>query len=96
MIAISVTITAAEGKGDDLEKAFLKLMPQVRRIEKGVLNYVVLRGIKDTSKFFVYEQYRSKEDLDIHAASPHYKEFAQAIPTLIAGRPEVTFCRQIG
>lgn len=95
MIAISVVITAAEGKGDDLEKEFIKLITQVRQ-EEGTLTYIVLRGLEDSSKFFVYEQYRAQEDLDSHTATPYYKEFGKAASTLIAGRPEVAYWREIG
>ena len=95
MLVVSAVITAAEGKGDDLEKEFLKLIPQVREKEEGTLTYIVHRGLQDPSKFLVYEQYRAREDLDAHAATPYFKDFMKATAGLVAGRPEITFYRKI-
>ena len=96
MLVVSAIITAAAGKGDELEKAFVKLIPQIREKEKGTLAFIPHRGLKDPSKFFVYEKYRAKEDLEAHAATPHMQEFGKAFASLTTGRPEITMYREVG
>ena len=94
MIVVAATLKVAQGKGDDLEKAFLALLPDVKQ-EQGTLTYVVHRGTDDRDKFFVYEKYRGKADLDFHSSTPHFQEFFKVLGPMLAGQPDVSFYQEI-
>ena len=94
MLVVAATLKAAQGKGDDLEQAFRKLLPNVKQ-EKGTLTYIIHRGTDDRDKFFVYEKYRAKDGLDFHASRPYFKEFSRAIGPILAGRPDVSFYEEL-
>ena len=88
MIVVAAMLKAVDGKGDDLEKEFRKLVPKVLN-DPGAISYVVHRNIDDVSKFFVYEKYESRDALKYHSSTEHFKEFSRAIAALLSGRPEV-------
>ena len=88
LIVITAILKAAEGKGDELEQEFQKLVPQVLN-DPGTVAYVVHRGMDDPSKFFVYEKYESVEALRAHSSTPHFREFSRATASMVDGRPEV-------
>jgi len=88
MITVAAILKAVDGKGDELEREFQKLVPNVLN-DPGTIAYVVHRGIDDSSKFFVYEKYESPEALKAHSSTPHFQEFARAMASMIDGRPEV-------
>lgn len=94
MLVVAATLKTAQGKGDELEQAFRRLLPNVKQ-EQGTLTYVVHRGTDDRDKFFVYEKYRAKADLDFHGATPYFKEFSRAIGPIMAGRPDVSFYQEL-
>ncbi len=88
MIVVAAILKAVDGKGDELEREFQKLVPSVLN-DPGTITYVVHRSIDDSSKFFVYEKYESPEALKTHSSTPHFKEFSRAVASMVDGRPEV-------
>jgi len=94
MLVVAATLKAAQGKGDELEKEFRKLIPEVHK-EPGTLTYIVHRALDDADKFLVYERYENKEALDYHTSTPHFKEFFKTAGSLAEGRPEIAFYREI-
>jgi quinol monooxygenase YgiN len=94
MIVVTAVLKAADDKGDDLEQAFRKLMPKVLD-DPGTVAYVVHRGMDDPTTFFVYEKYENADALKAHSSTAHFKEFSQAVGSLLAARPEVTLYRQV-
>jgi len=88
MIVVSAKLKAVEGKGDELEQEFRKLIPKVLK-DPGAISYVVHRRVDAPNEFFVYEKYESMEALKLHGATEHFKEFSKAIASLLDGRPEV-------
>ena len=87
MIVVAAKLMAAEGKGDELEQEFRKLVPKVLK-DPGTISYVVHRRVDAPNEFFVYEKYESTEALKLHGAAEHFKEFSKAIAPLLGGRPE--------
>ena len=81
MLVIAAVLKILDGKGDELEREFGKLVPKVLE-EPGVITYVVHRSIDDPSRFFVYEKYKSREDFDYHCTTPHFKEFFEAFESI--------------
>ena len=94
MIVIAAMIKAIDGKGDELEQEFGKLVPKVLN-DPGTIVYAVHRSLNDPSKFFVYEKYESQEALQQHSSTPHFQEFSRAIASMLDGRPEVGLYREI-
>ena len=94
MLIGTAILRAIEGKEDELEKEFCKLIPSVRK-EQGTLTYVVHRALDDPQKFFVYEKYQDKEALTYHASTPHLKEFFNTVSGMLEGRAEISFFREI-
>ncbi len=94
MIVIAAILKAAEGKGDELEQEFRKLVPKVLN-DPGTAAYAVHRAIDDPSKFLVYEKYESAEALRAHGSAPHFREFSRVTASMTDGRAEVTRYQQI-
>ena len=88
MIVVAAKLKAAEGKGDELERDFRKLVPKVLK-DPGAISYVVHRKVDAPNEFLVYEKYESGEALKFHGSTEHFKEFSKAIASLLDGRPEV-------
>jgi len=81
-------LKSIDGKGDEFEQEFRKLVPKVLK-DPGAITYVVHRRLDDPNSFFVYEKYEDSEAIKYHSSTPHFKEFSQAIAPLMGGRAEV-------
>ena len=88
MIVITAALKAAEGKGDELEQEFKKLVPKVLN-DPGTISYAVHRAMDNPSRFLVYEKYESAEALRAHGSTPHFREFSRATASMVEGRAEV-------
>ena len=74
MIIVAVKfIVKPERKADFLE-LFNKIKPIVIQ-EVGCKTYYLTRDLYRDNCFFLYEQWNSKMDLDIHLKTTHMKEF---------------------
>jgi quinol monooxygenase YgiN len=60
------------------------------RSEEGCINYDLDRGVEDPSEFVLYENWRSKADLDEHLEKPHIKELLDQVPELSEDGVEIT------
>ena len=87
MVVVAATLKAVEGKADELEQEFRKLVPKVLK-DPGTISYVVHRRVDDPTKFLVYEKYESGDAFKHHGSTEHFKEFSKAIASLLDGRPE--------
>lgn len=94
MIVVAAMLKAAEGKGDEVEREFRKLAPNVLN-DPGTLAYVIHRSIDDPSKFFIYEKYESREALKQHSSTTHFQEFSRAIASMLDGRPQVGLYNEV-
>ncbi|MDD4875917.1 MAG: putative quinol monooxygenase [Dehalococcoidales bacterium] len=94
MIVVAAMVKVKEGKGDEVEQAFKKLVPQVRK-DPGVIAYIINRSIDDPTKFFVYEKYEDRDALKYHGATPHFKEFGKTMADLREKPSEVGLFNEI-
>ena len=94
MIVVSAMLTTVDGKGDELEQEFKKLVPKVLK-DPGTIAYVVHRAVDDPNKFFVYEKYEDREALQAHSQTEHFKEFGRATRDMFSGRPEIGLYNEI-
>ncbi len=75
MVVLAVTWMARPGHEDEVAGIFGKLQAASRQ-EPGCLMYVVHRHRADSTRFFIYEQYRDDAALEAHRQSPHFQEYA--------------------
>lgn len=94
MIIVAATLQTVEGKGDEFEQEFRKLVPQVLN-DPGTIAYAVHRSLNDPTKFFVYEKYEDREALQKHGATAHFREFSRATASMLQGRPTVELYNEI-
>ena len=74
---------ARPGEEEAVARALRVIVP-ASRAEPGMVAYQVHRDPSDPRVFTIYERYRSAEDYQAHADSPHMQEhgFGDAIPRL--------------
>jgi quinol monooxygenase YgiN len=94
MIVVAAKMKTVEGKGDELEREFRKLIPKVLK-DPGAIVYVVHRKADAPNEFLVYEKYESGEALKFHSSTEHFKEFSKAIASLLDGRPEIGIYKEL-
>ncbi len=75
MVVLAVTWIAKPGHEDEVARIFGKLQVASRQ-EPGCLMYIVHRHRTDSTRFFIYEQYRDDAALETHRQSPHFQEYA--------------------
>jgi len=88
MIVVCAMLKALDGKGDEIEQEFKKLIPKVLK-DPGSIEYAVHRALDDPNKFFVYEKYDDMDALKLHSSTEHFKAFGQATASMFSGRPEI-------
>lgn len=90
MIVLSAVLKAKAGKEKEMEDALKAMIPSVQN-EEDALEYTLHVSQSDPSKFFYYEKYTSKEALDFHNSTPHFKELFSKLPELLGAEPEIEF-----
>jgi quinol monooxygenase YgiN len=65
--------------------AALAALVEPTRGEAGCLNYDLYQSLENAEIWFVYENWRSMQDLDSHMKSMHLRAFLAAAPTLLEG-----------
>ena len=94
MIVLNAIVKVLDGKGNEAEQAFQKLVPKVLK-DPGTITYAVHRSIDNPSKFFVYEKYENEEAIKYHGSTPHFQEYRQTMAPLREKPSEVERYRQI-
>jgi quinol monooxygenase YgiN len=89
-IVVVVSLQAAEGKGDEVVKAFGEAIPPTHA-EEGCVKYALHRDNNDPDHFVHIEKWRSQEDLDAHMQTPHLGAVFAALgqPGIMAGGPKM-------
>ena len=89
-IVVVVSLQAAEGKGDEIAKAFGEAIPPTHA-EEGCVKYALHRDNADPDHFVHIEKWRSQEDLDAHMQTPHLGAVFAALsqPGIMAGGPKM-------
>ena len=68
----------------------VQTLAEKSRDEDGVIDYRVATDVDDRTLFRFVEQYDDEAAFEAHADSEHFAEFADVLPELLAGEPEVT------
>jgi quinol monooxygenase YgiN len=77
---------------DNNVKEFIVLASELvaeTRKEKGVVSYELIRGIDKRDLFVFLEKWESKEALDAHINSKHFKSIIPEIGKLVEGEMQV-------
>ena len=88
-VAVIATLKAAEGKGDELEVAFMAALPDVEA-ETGTECYIVHRSPDDADTITVYEIYTDQAAADAHMTGDALKNLGRSLKGLLAGAPTMT------
>jgi quinol monooxygenase YgiN len=71
-VRVIARFAARDGKGDEL-RSLLQKMLKPTRLEKGCEYYELFES-NQSGIFYFNELWTSQEDLDVHAASSHFRE----------------------
>lgn len=93
-VTVLARMKAKTGKEDEVRREILSLVGPTRA-EEGCINYDLHRSMDDASVFILYENWRSKEDLDDHLAKPYLQAFLGKTDLLLAEPPEIKLWEMI-
>ncbi|PHM73262.1 putative quinol monooxygenase [Xenorhabdus kozodoii] len=74
VISVVAQLTAKPGQEEELGRR-LRDMIEPTLAEKGCIDYKLHRSSDDPATWMFYENWESKEDLDVHILSKHFIEF---------------------
>ena len=94
-IAVMAKLTAAEGKGDELEAVLSKMLPVVEG-EEGTQAYALHRANDNPNVFWFYELYRDQAALGVHSSSDAIKEMFGSLGGLLDGAAELVISTPLG
>jgi len=78
VIVVAGTIEIDPSKRTELEAAFDR-MRAASLAEEGCLSYQAYAGRHDSGTFFIFEKWRSQDDLTAHFQTPHMADFGAAL-----------------
>ncbi|WP_433136990.1 putative quinol monooxygenase [Actinomadura nitritigenes] len=81
-------LTPKPGHADELRRLLLALVEPSRGHEGGLQYHL---HEQEDGRFFLYEVWRSQEDLDRHNATPLLQTFMSEAPEHMEGAPEAYF-----
>ncbi len=82
MYAITITIRALSGQGDELVR-LSRATVGPSRAEPGCLFFDLLRSATEPDEIVFYEAYRTRADFDAHLATDHVRVWQQtALPII--------------
>lgn len=89
-VALVATVKAKADEVEAVKEALLALVEPTRK-EEGCLAYNLHQSQADKTQFMFYEQWASKEALDAHSQSPHFKALGPQIKDKTEKGGGVTF-----
>jgi len=82
MYAITITLRALPGRGDELVRlSLLTVAPS--RAEPGCLHFDLLRSTSSPDEIVFYEAYRTRADFDAHLTTEHVRAWQTAALPII-------------
>jgi quinol monooxygenase YgiN len=94
MIVVAARLKAIEGKGDEIEREFKKLLPIVLK-EAGTVSYTVHRKMDSPNEFLVYEKYKDRDAFKFHMSTEYFKDFSKAIMPLLDGPADIGLYQEL-
>jgi quinol monooxygenase YgiN len=92
-VRLIVRMVAKDGKVDEL-KGLMRRMIRPTRAERGCRYYELFES-NQAGLLFLHELWNSKEELDAHMETSHFKELIPAATALMKQPMEVNFLQEI-
>ena len=84
MVSVVAGFVVKDGKEAEC-LGYVKSLVEETRKEKGNIMYECCRSLDDAQKFVIMEKWESKEILDLHMQTPHFKEYIPKMDPLTNG-----------
>ena len=94
MIGIIATLTAQDGKADELVAICKGLAAEVNAKEDGCLQYDVFIAADDANKVTFIERYADQAALDLHGQTEYFKAAGPKFATVLGGAPDIKFLKE--
>jgi quinol monooxygenase YgiN len=92
-LTLVAMLKAKPGRSEELGSR-LKALIEPTRAEAGNIDYLLHRATDGDDTWMLYENWRSKRDLDLHFETSYLKDFLKAAPTLLANEMDLRFFQQ--
>ena len=93
-ISVIAKLTAQDGKRPDVIAVMGGMIRHVES-EEGTLKYILMEDSADENVVWLYEEYSDQASFEAHSSSGAMKDLGAVIGPLMAGRPELTFCKSL-
>ncbi len=93
-VSVIARAKARPGMEENLRQAIEEAVGPTRS-EEGCINYDLHQGAEDPSEFLLYENWRSKADLDAHLELPHIATLLGKLPELTENGVEITLYKMV-
>jgi quinol monooxygenase YgiN len=90
-IAMVVTLTVQDGKGEELENVFRELAAKVRANEPGNQAYKLAKSRTEPNVYKVLEIYNDQDAITAHGSSEHFRSLSPKMGPCLAGRPTMEY-----
>ena len=94
-LTVLARIKAKKGREEEVLREILSLIEPTRS-EEGCITYDLHRGQDEPALFCLYENWRSRRDLDEHLATPYLQAFLGKAPVLLAEPVDLSFWSKVG
>jgi len=88
-LTVVARIKAKSGKEEEVKKE-LKALIEPTRSEPGCINYDLHEAADEPSLFMFYENWKTKDDLDRHMKTEHFRAWREKGEGLLEGPPDIT------
>ena len=83
-----------EGGEEHAKRAAAVVIAETRK-EEGCLNYDLHQGADDSRDFMFHENWRSRDDLDVHSNSAHVAAWREAVGPVLDGAFDITLWHEL-
>lgn len=88
MFAVAARVAIKPESREQAVEAAIKLVKGTQQ-EAGCMQYHFYADLEDPNTFHVFEEWENEEAIAAHFQTPHWAEFAAALPAILAGEPKV-------
>ncbi len=93
-VSVTARVRAVKGFEEQVRQECIALVAPSRR-ERGCINYDLHQSVTDAGLFLFYENWKSREDLEMHLETAHALRFDVKTEGMLAEPEEITFWKMI-
>ena len=93
-VSVIARAKARPGMEEELKQAIMEAVGPTRS-EEGCINYDLHQSAEDPTEMVLYENWRSKADLDAHLELPHIQTLLEKLPDLTENGIEITLLEMV-